>query len=232
MATCSEKDLIFALAACYTLTGLRLDNRPDKDQAPLLRGFIRTSFGGNSLAEMKLAFVMAVAGKLDLSEDDLNHYQDFNAKYFSRIMNAYLRHASQTIRQAQNTRVEPPTDLRSLGPVPTMPPVPTMDLKDCFDLYRKNLLPWKTIDIEVYHAAAKANQWHPDHWTSFESDVRQAMCKELEALKLVQPANEQKIDAQIKLTMKGGYQDRIAELARKWSVKVWFEALMAGGKEL
>src|ERR1700743_2568096 len=60
LATCSEKDLIIALAACYILTSLRLDNRPDKDQAALLRDFIRTSFGGNSLAEMKFAFNMAV----------------------------------------------------------------------------------------------------------------------------------------------------------------------------
>jgi hypothetical protein len=48
--------------------------------------FIESEFGWMTPEEMKLAFRMAVAGKLDV---EVNHFQNFSPVYFATIANAY-----------------------------------------------------------------------------------------------------------------------------------------------
>lgn len=60
-----------------------------------------------TLAEIKLAFELATTGELNnyLPRDsngnpDKNHYQQFNADYFAKILNAYRRKRDMTISKA------------------------------------------------------------------------------------------------------------------------------------
>lgn len=67
-----------------------------------------------TLADIKMAFELAVSGELDdylpkLSngQADKNHYQQFNAEYFGKILNAYKSKRSAVIVKAQNALPAP-----------------------------------------------------------------------------------------------------------------------------
>jgi hypothetical protein len=59
-----------------------------------LLDFIREVYGNNTMQEVKLAFQMAISGKLELP-GDYGHYQQFSSSYFGQTMAAYRVWASQ-----------------------------------------------------------------------------------------------------------------------------------------
>lgn len=71
-----------------------------------------------TLADIKLAFELATTGELDdyLPKDrqgnpDKKHYQQFNADYFARILNAYRRKQNGVIHKAYKALPEPKKEL-------------------------------------------------------------------------------------------------------------------------
>lgn len=71
-----------------------------------------------TLADIKIAFELATAGELDefLPKDkhgnpDKNHYQQFNADYLSKILNAYKRKQNVVIDKAFKVLPEPKKEL-------------------------------------------------------------------------------------------------------------------------
>lgn len=84
--------------------GIRAANMPDELEKAFLIGFIRQHYGGHTVAEIRLAFDMAITGRLNVDSDC---YQNFTAAFFSKIMNAYRRWSSMEIHQVQK-RLEPP----------------------------------------------------------------------------------------------------------------------------
>jgi hypothetical protein len=67
-----------------------------------------------TLADVKLAFELSVTGELDEylprmanGQADKNHYQQFNAEYFGKILNAYKAKQSTVIVKAQNALPAP-----------------------------------------------------------------------------------------------------------------------------
>lgn len=71
-----------------------------------------------TLADIKLAFELATTGELDdyLPKDsqgnpDKKHYQQFNADYFSKILNAYRRKQNGVINKAYKAVPEPKREL-------------------------------------------------------------------------------------------------------------------------
>lgn len=71
-----------------------------------------------TLADIKLAFELATTGELNefLPRDsqgnpDKNHYQQFNADYFAKILNAYRRKQNGTISKAYAALPEPKREL-------------------------------------------------------------------------------------------------------------------------
>ena len=76
--------------------GIRANNLPSKEETGVLMDHIITNFGGNRIEEIKLAFDMAMAGKLHI--DDINCYENFSCAYFSKIMNAYRFWAADAVR--------------------------------------------------------------------------------------------------------------------------------------
>ena len=77
------------------LVGLRGNNLPTDEEKFVLISFIKSNFANQTVAEIKLAFEMAVAGKFQV---DVKTYENFSCEYFSRIMNAYLNFARTETR--------------------------------------------------------------------------------------------------------------------------------------
>lgn len=85
--------------------GVRGANLPGEIEKLVLIQHIQTNYGGHALDEIKLAFEMAITGKLDV---DATCYENFSCLYFSNIMNAYRQWAREEIKTpAQETRVDP-----------------------------------------------------------------------------------------------------------------------------
>lgn len=81
-----QESIKMSLRYIFTLVGLKSENLPSELQKMVLMEFIQTEFDWMTPEEMKLAFRMAVAGKLDV---EVNHFQNFSPVYFATIANAY-----------------------------------------------------------------------------------------------------------------------------------------------
>lgn len=79
-----------------------------------LLDIIKRYYSQFTLTDIKLAFELATTGELDdyLPKDskgkpDKNHYQNFNADYFAKILNAYKRKQSEVVEKAYNAVPKP-----------------------------------------------------------------------------------------------------------------------------
>ena len=91
----NEEDIKEVLRYSMLLVGLRGNNLPTEEEKFVLTNFVRSNFGNQTTEEIKIAFEMAVAGKLNI---DAKCYENFSCEYFGRIMNAYLEYARQEIK--------------------------------------------------------------------------------------------------------------------------------------
>ena len=87
-----EEDLKQVLRYAMVLVGLRGNNMPTEEEKFVLLKFIRSNFGNQAPDELKLAFELAVSGKLGI---DAKCYENFSCEYFGRIMKAYIDYARQ-----------------------------------------------------------------------------------------------------------------------------------------
>lgn len=91
-----------ALRYAMVKIGLRSQNWPQDEEKALLLAHIVREYGNHTVEEIRLAFDMAIAGKLELLPgESVNCYENFSCLYFSSIMNAYRRWAAQTHRQVK-----------------------------------------------------------------------------------------------------------------------------------
>jgi len=88
----NEEDLKQVLRYAMVLVGLRANNMPTDEEKFVLLNFIRSNFGNQTPEEIKLAFELAVSGKLGI---DAKCYENFSCEYFGRIMKAYIDYARQ-----------------------------------------------------------------------------------------------------------------------------------------
>ena len=77
------------LAYIFTLLGLT--KYPDKDEMIVIEDFIRTSYPLYTIEEFRIAFKMAVQGKLECSTE---HYEKFSPKFIGQVMAAYTKKAN------------------------------------------------------------------------------------------------------------------------------------------
>lgn len=83
-----------------------------------LLDILKKYYSQMTLADIKLAFELATTGELDdyLLKDnqgnpDKKHYQQFNADYFAKILNAYRRKQNEVIHKAYKAVLEPKKEL-------------------------------------------------------------------------------------------------------------------------
>lgn len=98
-----EKDLKQVLRYSMLLVGLRANNMPTEEERFVLINFIQTNFANVTIAEIKLAFDMAVAGKLGI---DAKCYENFSCEFFGRIMARFLEYSAEETRIISQRVVE------------------------------------------------------------------------------------------------------------------------------
>ncbi len=77
---------------------------PDKMELEVIEDYIRTTYPYFTVQEMRIAFKMAIQGRLECNTD---HYEKFSPKYISQILNAYKVKANE-IRRNLPPPPEPP----------------------------------------------------------------------------------------------------------------------------
>jgi hypothetical protein len=96
------------------LIGIRAANLPSEEETFVLINFINKNYGLHTAAEIRLAFEMAISGKLDLGKDGAKSFENFSCEYFSRIMNAYRKWSIEEIKYikplTENLLPAPPVD--------------------------------------------------------------------------------------------------------------------------
>lgn len=97
---------------CIILVGVRAKNIPVKEEIDVLFEFITKNFGNHTPEEIKMAFNMAVSGRLTV---DSNCYENFSCEFFGRIMSAYRKWAQNEIKQIPEEKevqklIAPPAD--------------------------------------------------------------------------------------------------------------------------
>jgi len=103
LADLPEADLKNLMRYLFMLVGIRGHNIPAGDEKEFLHLFIRKFYGIHTAAEVRLAFDLAVTGKL---ECDPKVYENFSTEYFARIMNAFRKWSAVEIRRLE-TRTPP-----------------------------------------------------------------------------------------------------------------------------
>lgn len=98
-----ENDLKQVLRYSMLLVGLRANNMPTEEEKFVLINFIKTNFANVTIAQIKLAFDMAVAGKLQV---DAKCFENFSCEFFGRIMATYLQFSAEETRIISQRKVE------------------------------------------------------------------------------------------------------------------------------
>lgn len=101
-----EDDFKNVMRYMFAVVGLKAQNFPSGIEKELLHTYIRENYGGHSSDEIRLAFDMAVQGKLDIDPRDVKCYENFSIIYFTSIMNAYRKWARMEFARLE--RVLPP----------------------------------------------------------------------------------------------------------------------------
>jgi hypothetical protein len=98
-----ELSTIESLRYCMVLIGLRESNWPTKEETAVLLTYIKKYYSGHTPSEIRLAFEMAIDGKLNC---EVKHYENFSVMYFAGVMNAYRKWAKDEIKQLPPPKVE------------------------------------------------------------------------------------------------------------------------------
>ena len=93
------------LAYIFTLLGFT--KYPDTQEMVVIEDFIRTSYPLFTVEEFRLAFKMAVQGKLDCSTE---HYEKFSPKFIGQVISAYTKRALEVRKMIKPiiNEIEPP----------------------------------------------------------------------------------------------------------------------------
>lgn len=83
----------------YALIGLRGENYPKGLDKDFIHTYIRENYGGHSAEEIRLAFTMAIQGRINIDPKDVKCYEHFNVAYFSSIMEAYREWSREEIKK-------------------------------------------------------------------------------------------------------------------------------------
>lgn len=109
------EELKEALRYAVVKVGLRAQNFPTDAEKGLLIAHVVKEYSGRTAAEIRLAFDMAIAGKLNLDHRDVVCYENFSCLYFSSILNAYQKWAAEEYKQLKTEPAELPAPKESLS---------------------------------------------------------------------------------------------------------------------
>ena len=122
------------------LVGIRAANIPNTEEKRFLLDFIKSNFSQHTPEEIKLAFTMAVAGKLSV---EVNCYENFSCEYFGRIMVAYRKWAASEVKQIPDKTPE----IRGIETTVNWEPI----WQDAIQAARENRIETKIIAEPLYN---------------------------------------------------------------------------------
>lgn len=93
-----------ALRYIFVLIGLRAEQVPDEEEKAVLKDYVIEEYGGHTTEEIKLAFKMAIQGKLKIAQKDVKCYGIFSPAYFTSIMDAYREWAREQAEKLINRK--------------------------------------------------------------------------------------------------------------------------------
>lgn len=130
----STKELKDMLEVIAIMVGIQ--TMPDKAGEIVLLDAIRSVYPNLSLYEMYLAFEIALAGKLTIDENALEHYGVLSYKYVSGIFSSYARYAKTVQDELEKKYI----------PKELPPPPPQSDE----DFIEENYLLWFKMKNKLY----------------------------------------------------------------------------------
>lgn len=107
LAVAGRDAISAALRYVFMCIGLRPQNLPVDLDKDFIHAFILKNFGDFTGAEVRLAFDLAMSGRLDLDPRDLSCYENFTVAYFGRIMASYRTWARETFKQLPDKTPKP-----------------------------------------------------------------------------------------------------------------------------
>ncbi len=94
----------------FLVVGIRAQNIPVSPEKEFLHEYIRIHYGNHTASEIRLAFDMAIQGKLRIPASEVKCYENFSVQYFATIMTAYQEWAAEAIRYVKQPPVEAPAE--------------------------------------------------------------------------------------------------------------------------
>lgn len=92
---CKVEDIKTELRVAMVKVGLRSQNWPNDMEKAILIEHIVSTYGMHTIEELRLAFNLAISGRLPMDENDVKCYENFSCLYVSQIMNAYRKWAAE-----------------------------------------------------------------------------------------------------------------------------------------
>jgi len=92
-----------ALRYVMTLTGLKSENWPSESQKMVLLDFAVSELGHFTPDEIRIAFKLASSKKINC---EIEHYQNFNASYLGKVMDAYNNYKANAMREFKSQDVQ------------------------------------------------------------------------------------------------------------------------------
>lgn len=202
LKNCHENDLKAALRQIFLLVGLRPQNIPKEEEKAYLLGYIYETYGHKTLAEIVLAFKLAIKGELDIDRNDVKVYDQFTPAYFSVIMEGYR------IWLKKKNSMVPPAPVNLLEQRKKLTDEEWEEwLKDMKDY------PFENIPLIAYERI-NPKLTAGDKMDYFKAAVHYKLTK----LPLVSKERSE-FEAWIKNQPKGDIYDSVADLAKKMIVK-------------
>jgi hypothetical protein len=94
-----RENLVKTLRWIMMKVGLREQNWPTTEETAVLIQHIESNYGGHTVEELRLAFDMAINGKLEV---DPICYENFSCLYFSKIMGVYREWAIEEYKEIES----------------------------------------------------------------------------------------------------------------------------------
>lgn len=247
IASCSVEEIKQVLRLVIIKVGVREQNWPNDIEKLLLIEHLVSNFGGNRLEEIKLAFDMAINGRLDV---EVNCFENFSVLYITKILNAYRFWAEEQYRVIE-PKLPPIDDSKYLQPA--IPPE-THWGKFIEQEYQHFLSfgdeHWKIFPVDFYNQLVKDNLLNEHIYRQAMPIVRKRIIGSLlrdkvkhqmastrshdknrvEFVKSIQKTNISDIDRKIQQYELGEKDSEIEVIAKQFCVLQYFKKAKHEGK--
>lgn len=167
----NDEEIAQVLRYVMVKVGLRAKDFPAEEETEVIFQHIRENYCLHRVEELRLAFDMAIAGKLDLHHKEVKVYDQFTCDYISLVMNAYRAWAGEAYSQLV---VEKPTP-------PDMHPIDTRGLIEAaYQLPAGEKSAYKLFPVYFYDQVVSDGLVHPELYKEYLKYAKTEICAEIQ----------------------------------------------------